>query len=165
MKRRDFLIGTGLAIGSMVFARDILASGDDERHEYRHDKEDYEYAHRGRYRDYNRLRNRSAPTVLEQKHVPLIEIPEKVKRNEWFDIRVKVGFLKEHPSTPEHWITGIYLIVNGRKVAKAEYKVGGISASEARFRIKLSSDATIEAIEHCNLHGTWISDPVKIRVI
>jgi len=165
MKRRDFLFVTGIAIGSMAFARDMLASGDDERHEYRHHREDYEYSHRGRYRDYNRLKNRSAPTVLEQKHVPLIEMPEEVKRNEWFDLKVKVGFMKEHPSTPEHWITEIYLIINGTKVAKTEYNVGAVSASEARFRIKLSSDATIEAVEHCNLHGTWISDPVRIKVV
>ncbi|RMG03241.1 MAG: desulfoferrodoxin, partial [Nitrospirae bacterium] len=102
--------------------------------------------------------------MLEQKHVPLIVAPEKVKKDEWFDLKVKVGFMKEHPSTPEHWITEIKLILNGRKVAKTEYKVGGVSASEATFRIKLTSDSTLEAVEHCNLHGTWISEPVKVKV-
>lgn len=162
MKRRDFFKIASLAIASLTIPMKAIASGyeDDGR---RRRSEDY--PHHGRYREYNRLQNRNSPSVLEQKHVPLIVAPEKVKKDEWFDLKVKVGFMKEHPSTPEHWITEIKLIVNGRKVAKTEYKVGGISASEAAFRIKLSADSTVEAIEHCNLHGTWISDPVKISVV
>ncbi len=45
------------------------------------------------------------------------------------------------------------------------YKAGGLSSPYAHFRIRLNETSRIEAIEHCNLHGTWIGEPVDIRVV
>ena len=128
-----------------------------------------EKTYAGDYKDVNtkgikRLANREDPTISEQKHVPAIEAPEKINPGEWFDLKVKVGFLKEHPSSPEHWITMIKLLVDGKEIASTIFKVGGKSAPIARFRVKLGKSSTVEAIEHCNLHGTWISDQINIRV-
>ena len=111
-----------------------------------------------------KLANREDPTISEQKNVPAIEAPEKVNLGEWFDLKVKVGFLKAHPSSPEHWITMIKLLIDGKDIAITNFKVGGKSAPIARFRVKLVKSSTVEAIEHCNLHGTWISDKINIRV-
>lgn len=110
-----------------------------------------------------RLKNRDNPSVLEQKHVPAVEAPDKVHPDHWFDVKVKVGFMKEHPSTPNHWITMIKLLVDDKLAAKTKFKVGGVSSSSATFRIRLQKTSTIEAVENCNLHGTWISDPVRIK--
>lgn len=79
-------------------------------------------------------------------------------------MKVKVGFMKEHPSTSGHWITMIKLLVNGKEIARADFKEGGISAATATFRVKLHTSSTLEAVEHCNLHDTWISEAVKITV-
>lgn len=111
-----------------------------------------------------RLENRENPTGLEQKHVPGIEAPAKVSADRWFDVKVRVGFMKGHPSTPGHWITMIKLLVNGKEVARQDFKTGGVSASSALFTIKIAEASKIEAVENCNLHGTWISDPVKIEI-
>lgn len=111
-----------------------------------------------------RLENREDPTISEQKHVPAIEAPEKVNPGEWFDVNVKVGFLKEHPSSPEHWITMIKLLIDGKDIASTNFKIGGKSAPIGTFRVKLEKSSVLEAIEHCNLHGTWISDQINIRV-
>ena len=111
-----------------------------------------------------RLQNREDPSVLEQKHVPAIEAPRQVRKGRWFDVKVKVGFMREHPSNPDHWITFIKLLANGQEIAKTEFPVGGVSASSATFRIRLEETSKIEAIENCNLHGTWISDPVTLTV-
>ena len=111
-----------------------------------------------------KLRNRENPTAMEQKHVPEIEAPSTVKKDELFDVTVRVGYMKEHPSTPDHWITWIKLLVDGREVARTDYVVGGVSWSHAAFKIKLQKTSTIEAIENCNLHGTWIGDPLRIAV-
>ncbi len=35
---------------------------------------------------------------LEQKHLPVISAPEQVKRNEFLEVTVEVGKLKEHPN-------------------------------------------------------------------
>ncbi len=112
-----------------------------------------------------RLENRGNPTSLEQKHVPGIEAPAKVSAGKWFDLKVRVGFMKDHPSTPGHWITMIKLLVDGKEAAVHNFKTGGVSASAASFTIRLQKTSTIEAVENCNLHGTWISDPVKIEII
>ena len=114
--------------------------------------------------DLLRLENRDDPSVLEQKHVPAIEAPRQVKEGEWFDVKVRVGFMKEHPSSPDHWITSIKLLVNGQEIAKTGFPVGGVSAPSATFRIRLERTSKIEAVENCNLHGTWISDPVRVAV-
>lgn len=111
-----------------------------------------------------RLQNREDPSVLEQKHVPAIDAPGQVKKGGWFDVKVKVGFMKEHPSNPDHWITSIKLLLNGEEIAETDFSVGGVSAPSATFRIRLEETSKLEAVEDCNLHGTWISDPVTVAV-
>lgn len=110
------------------------------------------------------LKDKANPTPLEMGHVPAITAPDKVNKGEWFDVKVKVGFMKDHPSTPEHWITFVKLMVNGDYVAKTEYEVGGVSSSSALFRIRINEPALIYAVENCNLHGTWISEPHNVAV-
>lgn len=83
----------------------------------------------------------------------------------WFDVTTRVGFMKEHPSVPEHWITMIRLLVDGKDVSRIENKSGGISAPTVTFKMRLDKPSTLEAVEDCNLHGTWISEPVRIKIV
>lgn len=147
MHRRKFIKGTLLVTAALAAGRAIPGEYDAESAE-----------------GINRLTNRENPSALEQKHVPAVAAPDEVSPRTWFDVNVNVGFMKEHPSTPGHWITMIKLLVDGKEVAETGFKSGGVSASSAHFRIRLDKSATLEAVEHCNLHGTWISDPVKIKV-
>ena len=147
MNRRSFIKGALLTAAA-------ISSGNALAGEYKHESK----------KELNRLTGRDNPSVMEQKHVPGIETPDTVQSGSWFDVRINVGFMKEHPSTPGHWITKIKLLINGSEAAESELKKGGITSSNAVFRIKLDKDAKLEAIEHCNLHGTWISDPVDIKV-
>ena len=109
-----------------------------------------------------RLSRRENPSILERKHVPLIEAPQKVKAGEWFNLTVRVGFLMEHPSNPGHWITAIRLFVDSKEVCKMRFNTGGISAPAASFRIRIYKESRIEAVGKCNLHGMWAADPVTI---
>lgn len=147
MNRRNFIKTTMLVSAALASGRAVAG----------------EYSSRSA-EGISRLTNRGNPSVLEQKHVPGIDAPAGIAPGVWFDVKVKVGFMKGHPSTPEHWITLIKLLVDGKEVAAASHAAGGVSDSTATFRIRLEKSATIEAVEHCNLHGTWISDPVKIMV-
>jgi superoxide reductase len=147
MNRRSFIKGALLTAG-------VLASGNSLAGESAKTKD----------KELLRLKNKENPSVLEQKHVPGLELPERAAPDEWIDVKVNVGFMKEHPSTPEHWITKIKLLADGNTIAKTSYKTGGVSPSSATFRIRLKKTSTLEAVEHCNLHGTWISDPVTIKV-
>jgi superoxide reductase len=147
MNRRCFIKGALLTVG-------VLASGKSLAGESGKTKD----------KELLRLKNKENPSILEQKHVPGLELPDRAATDEWIDVKVNVGFMKEHPSTPEHWITKIKLLADGNTIAKTSYKTGGLSPSSATFRIRLKKTATLEAVEHCNLHGTWISEPVTLTV-
>jgi superoxide reductase len=148
MKRREFLKGSLLATLVLVPGKTLLST-----------KEAFGE------KLLLRLTNRENPSVLEQKHVPAIETSGKVKAGDWFDVKVTVGFMKEHPSVPNHWISSIKLLIDGKEIAGTDFPVGGTAAPRATFKIKLDKTSKIEAAEHCNLHGTWISDPLTIEVI
>jgi superoxide reductase len=150
MDRRAFIKGTVLT-AAVVASGKAFSSG-------------RAYASEEKTEGMHRLENRDNPSVLEQKHVPGIEAPEKATKGEWFDVTVKVGYMQEHPSAPDHWITFVSLLANGQEVAKTERPVGGVSASSATFRIKLEGDTKLEAVDNCNIHGTWIGEPVTVSV-
>jgi len=154
MKRRDFIIGIGAGMMGVMLPFKALAS------EYEYEEHEF-YEHKS----INRLQHRNNPTLLEQKHVPLLITRKEVRKGEFFNIKVKVGFMKEHPSTATHWIKKILLLVDGRPVAKMEYPRGVIAPAEASFKIRLDDEATIEAVAHCTLHGVWISEPVQVKII
>ena len=87
-----------------------------------------------------------------KKHLPVItvnDINETVQ-----EIKVKVGEL-EHPMVPEHYITNIMFYADN------EY-VGGIAlTSDLKPEGSISLNAKgkkISVIEHCNIHGDWISE-------
>jgi len=146
MNRREFIKGAVLTAALVSSGRAFASEGSEE----------------SGGADLKKLQNRENPSVGEQKHVPTIDSTSQVTEGEWFDVEVKVGFMKEHPSKPDHWITFIKLMANGDHIAKAEYPVGGASASSAKFRIKVEGKTRLQAIAHCNLHSSWISDPVTV---
>ncbi len=46
----------------------------------------------------------NALSELEQKHIPVISSPAKVKKDETFTVTVEVGKYKAHPNEPAHFI-------------------------------------------------------------
>ncbi|MBW1719721.1 MAG: hypothetical protein JRJ43_09190 [Deltaproteobacteria bacterium] len=149
MRRREFLKGAVLGTVLMISGKALATKG-------------YSATEK---KGLLRLKNRENPTNLEKKHVPAIDVPARLIKNEWFEVKIRVGYETVHPSVSKHWIDEITLLVNGVEVARADFRVGGVSAPEASFKIRLNKTSTIEAIENCNLHGRWISDPVTVHII
>ncbi|MCE5201146.1 MAG: class II SORL domain-containing protein [Synergistaceae bacterium] len=107
-----------------------------------------------------------------EKHVPVIEAPEKVKAGEKFTVKVSVGKEIPHPNKMEHhicWI-GLFFKPNDAKfaieLAKFDYTahaasmdptVAGPALAEpfSCVAIKLSKPGTLIAQSYCNLHGLW----------
>ncbi len=163
MERRAFLKG---ALGGLaLLAAFKEAKAYDFQEKIKEYKEKYVSGASQKGEKLLRLKNRENPSLLEKKHVPAIIAPKVVGAGEWFEVKVKVGFMVTHPSTPKHWITKIYLLSDGQKIAEVNYPLGGVAASEATFKIRLDKSAKLEAVENCNLHGTWISDPFEIKVV
>jgi superoxide reductase len=107
-----------------------------------------------------------------EKHVPVIECPDGVPADEFFDVKVTLGKAVAHPNTTEHhisWIT-VYFKPEGDKfiydVGHFEFNAHGASTQganegpvythhQATLSMKTSQPGTIHAVSYCNIHGLW----------
>lgn len=107
-----------------------------------------------------------------EKHVPVIDAPEKVKKSEIFKIALTVGKEIPHPNTSEHHIAWLeaFFLPDGEKfpyqIGKFEFGAHGASTqgpntstvythSEVVCSIKTDKPGTILASSYCNIHGLW----------
>lgn len=109
-----------------------------------------------------------------EKHVPVIDCPDKVKAGELFIATVSVGKEVAHPNTTEHhirWIS-VYFHPAGEKfpyeVGRFEFSAHGESTEgpnqgpvytnhEVAISLKISKPGTLYATSLCNIHGLWQS--------
>jgi len=108
----------------------------------------------------------------QEKHVPVIESPDRVAKGKFFKINVTVGKEIAHPNTTSHhirWIT-VYFLPGGEKFP---YQIGsfqftshgestqGVDTSsvytnpEVAASFKTDKPGTIFAASYCNIHGLW----------
>lgn len=107
-----------------------------------------------------------------EKHVPVIDAPDKVKAGEKAIISVSVGKEIAHPNTTEHHIRWIklYFKADGAKfpyeVASFDFTAHGESVDGANkgpvftepascSAVKLSASGTLIVTSYCNIHGLW----------
>ena len=107
-----------------------------------------------------------------EKHVPVIEVQETVKKGEVFKVIVSVGKEIAHPNTTEHHIRWIelYFLADGDKfpyqIGKFEFTAHGESAQgpntstvfthpEIVCNFKTDKSGTIFSSSYCNIHGLW----------
>jgi superoxide reductase len=116
-----------------------------------------------------------------EKHVPVIEVPDNIKKGEIFKVVATVGKEIAHPNKTEHhicWIE-IYFQPQGEKfpyqVGRAEFSAHGASLNgpdtstvytypEVVISFKTDKPGMIFAASYCNIHGLWQgSSEVKIK--
>lgn len=107
-----------------------------------------------------------------EKHVPIIEVADKIKHGEPAKITVSVGKQIPHPNTTEHHIAWIevYFLARGEKfpysIGRFEFSAHGASAQgpntstvytqpEILLNLKTEKPGTIIASAYCNIHGLW----------
>ncbi len=110
----------------------------------------------------------------KEKHVPVIEAPEKINKGEAVKMDVTVGKEIAHPNTTEHHIAWIdvYFLPEGEKnpgqLGRFEFKSHGAStkgpdtstiytAPSISFIFKTDKPGTIIAFSYCNIHGLWLN--------
>ena len=110
----------------------------------------------------------------KEKHVPVIEAPEALKKGELSKIRVTVGKSIPHPNNTAHhirWIAVFFLPENEKfpyQIARAEFASHGESVDGAdtstiytdpdvTINFKAEKSGTIFASSYCNIHGLWES--------
>ncbi len=94
---------------------------------------------------------------MAKKHVPIMEAPSKVKANEPFVVKVKVGGIDgvEHPNTLSHWINWVALYAGERLISRVEFGAEMSDKYVVTLNVTLNETATLRAQEFCNLHGVW----------
>lgn len=110
----------------------------------------------------------------KEKHTPVIEANELIKKGEVIAIKASVGKEISHPNTTAHhirWIE-IYFLPNGEKfpcqIGKFELTSHGESvqgpdtstiytAPEVNLKFKTEKSGVILASSYCNIHGLWQS--------
>jgi superoxide reductase len=116
-----------------------------------------------------------------EKHVPVVELPERVKKGEVFEVKVTVGKEIPHPNTTEHhirWIEVVFL-PDGEKfpyeIGRAEFLAHGESIEGpntstvyaepiATFAFKTEKSGKLIAASYCNIHGLWKNEAeVKVE--
>ena len=107
-----------------------------------------------------------------EKHVPVIESPDVIKKGDTVEIRVSVGKEIAHPNTTEHHISRItvYFLAQGEKfpVQLAVFEAGSHGASvqgpntstlytlpSLTLSFKTGKSGTILAAGFRNIHGLW----------
>jgi len=116
-----------------------------------------------------------------EKHVPVIEGPDEVKKGEWTHFQVTVGKEIPHPNTTEHhisWIEVYFMPREGKfpyQLGRFEFAAHGESTegpnqgpaythSYAQFAFKVDRPGTLYATSYCNIHGLWKSEK-EIKVV
>ena len=107
-----------------------------------------------------------------EKHVPVIDVDDVVKKGELVEVEVSVGKEVGHPNTTEHhirWIA-LYFQPDGAKfpyeIGKVDFTAHGESAEgpdtstvythhEVTISFKTDKPGTIFAASYCNIHGLW----------
>lgn len=115
-----------------------------------------------------------------EKHVPVIECPDSVKRGEMFEIKISIGKEVSHPNTTEHHIRWIQIFFHpedekyGYQIANCEFTAHGESVEGANkgpaytdhtvtVASMINKPGTIHVLSFCNIHGLWEnSKEVKI---
>jgi len=117
----------------------------------------------------------------KEKHVPVIECPDRVNADEIFKLEVGLGKEIAHPNTTEHHIRyiSLYFHPEGDKftydVGHFEFNAHGESGAGPNQgpvyphpawtpSLKISKPGTMHALALCNIHGLWESSK-EIRLI
>ena len=105
----------------------------------------------------NLPKDTKALSELEQKHLPVITAPEKIKRDEAFSVTIEVGKLKAHPNEPGHFIEWVELYSGDTFLFRVNLS-GSLSVPTVTVPVKLThAHGPLKAWAKCNLHGLWES--------
>ncbi len=112
----------------------------------------------------NIVKDKKNMTDLEKKHSPVISAPGKVNKGELFEVTVEVGKYMKHPNTMGHFIQWIELYSGNTFLGRAEF-TPEFSDPKIKMVVMLKHGHPLIAVERCNLHGIWSSEPKSIKVV
>ena len=97
----------------------------------------------------------NALSELEQKHLPVISAPDKVSKDEIFEVTLEIGKYKSHPNEPTHFIEWVELYCAETFLLRVNLS-GSLSFPKVKIPVKLShAHGPLKAHAKCNIHGLW----------
>ena len=100
-----------------------------------------------------------------EKHVPVIHVPESINAGEEVELKVLIGEEIAHPNTLEHHIVWmkVYFHPEGAKfpveIGTYDFRAHGEAElfTEPYFvtKFKTNKPGTILVSSYCNIHGLW----------
>ncbi len=128
--------------------------------------------------DYKTMTERNIGELLQtadwktEKHVPLIECPDRARKGEYVKVNCTVGKEIPHPNSTEHHICWIRLLfhADGEKfpyvLNDCQFWAHGASTEgpdtstvytnpATTMSFKTDKSGTIHAVSYCNIHGLW----------
>lgn len=104
----------------------------------------------------NRITELDAAGDFEKKHTPYVSCE---RDGDTVRVTVKVGHWVAHPNLPDHFIDWIEVHAAGAPVARFDLSPVVVQP-EVTCVLALESGTPISAMEHCNLHGLWVTETV-----
>jgi len=104
-------------------------------------------------------------TELEGKHIPSIDAPQTVAKNQCFKVQIEVGRTIAHPNQPDHFIEYLDLYADDTYLARISL-TAMVVRPKAVFWVTLGRETITElrALARCNRHGTWLGvRPIIVR--
>lgn len=152
-KRREFLIGSTLAVGGSLLAGRVLAATEGVAKAAGF--KSFNEVNPELFAGINRVANPGSKSILEKKHAPVIEVPAKIALGESFAVTLTMGEIS-HPMGPDHYIQNLDLLVGNEPAGHVEFRPE-VATAKATVYIRLDKPVTLIARSYCNLHGLWES--------
>lgn len=157
MKRREFLGKAVIGgLGTLWLAGPVAAAGSKAA------MTPYNKVDTGLFENINRVKDPGKMTLLEKKHLPVIEAPSKVEAGKRVAVKVKMGEVT-HPMSAIHYIESVQLFAGNEPAGRMEFSPL-FNGPEAVFMVSLERSVTLMARSYCNLHGLWESR-VEVTVV
>lgn len=118
----------------------------------------------GLFRQVNRSKDPANLEGHETSHVPKLIAPRQVGAYEAFTVKIEVGADEIHEMNPFHYIDWVALMVGGVEMNHMTL-TPLFNRPVVTVEMTLEESATLAALEHCNLHGTWASQEWRIEVL
>jgi len=86
-------------------------------------------------------------------HNPIIELPDKIKKCEPFDMTIKVGS-PLHPNTLEHHISWIQVFLDDNCISWINL-TPMVMEPIVHLRLRVGKKSKLRVAVRCNMHGHW----------
>ena len=106
----------------------------------------------------NRAKAPNNKEAIEQKHLPVINVPDAIKSQQFSDVKITVGEI-EHPNENGHFIQWIELYVGDVYLGRFAF-APVMTKPEITIPLSIAHGnrkTVLRAVSRCNLHGIWES--------